>query len=60
MSQPTTNPPGGGRWTWDEQNDAWVSLDAPPAAAPTGTTDAQGPAPATPMAAKATPSTPQE
>ena len=34
MSQPTTNPPGGGRWSWDETNDQWVNLDTPPEPVP--------------------------
>jgi hypothetical protein len=26
-SGPDCNPPGGGRWTWDEAGRQWVSLD---------------------------------
>jgi hypothetical protein len=26
-SGPDSNPPGGGRWTWDEARRQWVSLD---------------------------------
>lgn len=24
--QPTSNPPGGGRWAWDSQNGAWIEV----------------------------------
>ena len=65
MSQPTTNPPGGGRWTWDEAADQWVSLDTPAAPAAADPVPAE-PEPAEPEPAKpakstkATPTPPQE
>jgi hypothetical protein len=32
-SGPDCNPPGGGRWTWDEAGRQWVSLDPAPVVA---------------------------
>jgi hypothetical protein len=32
MGQPTSTPPGGGTWRWDEAQDLWVSLTADEAA----------------------------
>lgn len=29
-ADPIPNPPGGGRWKWDETNREWISLDPKP------------------------------
>ena len=29
QSGPTSNPPGGGRWKWDDATQKWVSLNQP-------------------------------
>lgn len=58
MGQPTTTPPGGGSWDWDDKKDQWVERKPEPA--PDQPAPATAPAKSTPAAAPAATDTPTQ